>query len=254
MSTATPPDTTQLARRGDDLAAQLDAIRIPDIRAADVDTIRTSRARAVELRNVADDFLKEVEKSLGPIVKAAHEAHRKAVAERDRLKAPAETLKADAGALGWSCDQELRRRQDEADRQARQDQERIEREAEAQRQFIEAAARKVAEDQRIAAAVELEAQGDTVAAGRLLEAPVEVARVEVPPVFVPPAPVIATKVEGASFGTAYDFEVVSPASVKGEYLIPDLRAIGTIVRRMGKRAEAIVGGIRVVEKARTARR
>lgn len=233
---------TDLEVQSAHLTDQLAALRIENVREVSPDTLRNTLERSVMARNLADDYLKAVEASLGPIVKKAHEAHRAAVAERDRLKAPAEQVKREAGAIGASCHTELQRRQQEAERQALAERDRLQREADERARKETEAARRAEEDARLEAAAKLEAGGDHAAAGKLLEAPIAVPVVPAAPVFMPPPPQIApSKTVGAAFVETWgDFEIEDEAALPREYLIPDRVKIRKVVEAM-KRERPIPG-------------
>lgn len=246
-------ETQALEVRGHDLTDQLAAIRIADVRAVGPDTLRNALERAVVIRNLADDYLREVGASFDPIVAKAHEAHKAAVKERDRLKGPAEDLKREAGRLGASYDTELRRRQAEADRLANLERERLQREADTAAERDRQAAQKAAEDTRLAEAATLETAGDAAGAMALIKAPVFVLPVVAAPVFVPPPAQIATKVEGASFGETWGAEVIDmlalvKAVAAGQqpltYLKVDTVALNGVARAL--RGALAIPGVRAV--------
>lgn len=254
MSLATaPPDTQALEARSTDLGARLEALKIENYREVAPDVLRRSLEESVVVRNLADDFLKEVDASVGPTVDAAFKAHRTAVALRDGLKKPAEALKRTAGELGWHCDQELKRRQVEAERVQRAEQERLQHEADEQAERERVAAQRAVEDARLIQAVDLEARGDHEAAAKLIEQPVTVETPRAAPAFMPPAPEVAVKVEGASFGTDWGFTIYEALLPEAYWLrIPNEKMIAAVVKTM--KDKTAIPGVTVFPKPRPSRR
>ena len=234
MSLATaPPDSQALVAKSAGLAQQLADLAIVNPREVAPAVLTRSLEGSALIGRLADDYLREVEASLGPVVAAAHASHKAAVAERDRLKLPAARLKTEAGQLAASCDKELKRRQDEADRRAIQEFERAQREADAMLQRQREAAQRVQDDATLAAAARLEQAGDVEAAARLVEAAPVVAVAPSAPVFLPPAPVIHVKVEGGpTFTEDWTFEVTNENLIPRHYLAIDEVKIGKVVRAM----------------------
>lgn len=89
---------------------------------------------------------------------------------------------------------------------------------------IEAENRRVAEEQRLAAAEEAEKAGDGRAAEAILEAPIVA-----PPTVLPKT---TPKVEGVSFRTNYEVEVIDEAIVPVEYKKTDLGLVKAKVKQM----------------------
>lgn len=86
--------------------------------------------------------------------------------------------------------------------------------------------RKQEEDARLARAAELEAQGRKEEAGQVLDSPVAV-----------PAVVIQKeKTPGLSFRTVWKFRIVNAALIPRQYLTPDEKAIGGVVRSLQDKA------------------
>jgi hypothetical protein len=116
----------------------------------------------------------------------------------------------------------------------RQEKERKRREEELSAQ---AEAKRIADEQALLDAQQLED------AGRPEEAQAVMERAAVPPPVSIPSSV--PKVADLSIRVNWKFRITNPASIKPEYMIPDESTIGTIVRKMGKNAEKIIGGIEV---------
>lgn len=232
-------DVATLENEAASLSTQAQALTVTDAE---------SFQRASEFIRGIATYMKRVGDVLDPIVSAAHNAHRVAVAQRDALLKPAQGAKRILGerlAL-WEQDQARRRR--EAELAAQREQEKAEREA---RERAAAETRRLqaeAETRRLAEAEQLEARGDTAGAERLISEPVTV------PVVVTPAPVFAPqpmveappKLEGVSFRTDWDFEIADAALIPREYLIPDEKKIRGVVKAM--RGATTIPGVRSFEK------
>lgn len=151
------------------------------------------RARAIVVSDdkalmFADDFLadikalrREVDDTFDPIVKAAHEAHKTAVAQKRRHETPLAEAESIIKASILSYQQEVRRREAE------------------DRRRLEAEARAREEERRLQEALDLEAAGDSAAAEEVIAAPVE-------PVFVAPIRPAAPKI-AAQIRTTWSAEV-----------------------------------------------
>lgn len=242
---STTVETTDLEAQSTDLSRRLDALRIENVREVAPAVLTRSLEGASVLGRLADDFLREVDISCDPVREAAHKTWKAAVKQQSDLRAPAELLKKNAGSLGWSCDQELKRRQAEAERLAREERERLQREADARAEAERQAAQKLAEDERIEAAAALEASGDGQAAAQLIAQPVTVAPVLAAPVFVPSPAQIHTKVEGGPiYGETWgDYEITDPKLIPREYLVVDDKKIRGVIRAM--KGATTIPGIKV---------
>lgn len=188
-------------------------------------------------------YIRRVGEVLDPIVEAAHRTHKVAVSQRDALLKPAAGAKRVLGDRMAVYDQEQARIRREAELAAQRERERQERAA---RDAAEAEVRRImdeAETRRLDEAAAMEARGDRAAAERLLEAPIPAP--VVPPVFVfvpsPPSPTVE-RVEGVSYREDWSFEVVDPGLVPREFMIPNEKAIGGVVRAM--RGATNIPGVR----------
>ena len=151
-------------------------------------------------------FRKRVEEVFGPIVKSSHAAWKAACDLRKTADAPldkAETI------LQPALDK------------FRREQERIRAEKEAK---LQAEARKRAEDERLAAAIEADKNGKSEEAEALIQAPVQT------PVVVLPKQTV--KIEGSKIRRNYKFRVKNAAIVPNEYKIVDEVRVGSVVRAM----------------------
>lgn len=171
------------------------------------------------LTQIVKPMMREIDATFDPIVKSAHEAHKVAVAAKKKIADPViaaeATVKKAMSAYSFQQEQERRRQEEELRRQAREQAE------------LEAAAR----------AEELAAQGRTAEGLALLEQPVYVA-----PVVLPPA---TPKAQGISTRDNWKFRVVDAKAIRPEYLIPNETLIGQVVRSMKGAAAQVVGGIEV---------
>lgn len=175
------------------------------------------------VRDVIIPMERKIDETFDPIIKAAHAAHKQALSKKAEVLQPVElakqTVKRAMGA--YSAEIERQRRE----------------EAEAARRE----AQRIAEEKALAAAQAAQNRGDMEAADRALEAPPTVvvkieSQVERQP-----------EVKGVSTRKTFRFEIIDPESIRREFLMPDEVKIGKLVRTMGKGAESMVGGIRVIE-------
>lgn len=239
-------ETIALEREAQTLRQRFDALAIADVREVAPAVLTATMEQTAIIGRVADDFIRKVEASLRPIAKKAHEAHKAAVAEIDRLESPALALKKETGALGWSCNRELERRRAEALRLQQEEQDRLDQQAEELARQETARRLKIEEDARLDRAVALEDSGDQKAADRLLDEPLYVSAAPVMPVFAPPVSVPETPRTSTSYGESWSFEVIDEAAVPREYLMLDEVKIGQVCRALKGRTN--IPGIRPVAK------
>lgn len=170
-------------------------------------------------------MLAEVEATFGPIVKAAHTAHKTAVAKRKEVETPLREAKAVVGRMLAEYDE------------AR------EREAKAAAEKAEREAQEAAEAAQLEVAAELEAEG------RKVEAEIVLQREPVPVAPPPSSPAVTKpKAAGVQMRKTWDYEIVDAGKIKADFLVPDKAGIGKTVRALGERAADLVGGIRVFQK------
>jgi hypothetical protein len=165
-----------------------------------------------------------------PMIEAAHRAHKIAIEQQKKVDAPlAEAelfLKREIGTFTAA-------------------QERIRR-AEEQRLQVEARkkageeARKKAEEQTIKDALDAEQDGNSELAESILANPAPIAPLVIPKVTV--APVIP-KQEGIASRTNWKFRIVNESLIPREYLKPDEKKIGEMVRTLA--AETKIPGVEV---------
>lgn len=196
------------------------------------------------------------------------EARRKAITEpmdrakkevMDFFRAPLQNLQDAEQAIKGQMiafDREQQRIRAEAERVAREEAEKIRRQAEAEAARMEQAAREKREKEE-AKAREMEAQGrqaeadakreaaERTEALRIQQADAKRAAAEQ----IPAAPVVhieQPKVAGISSSTVWRFEIINPGLIPREYLTPDEKAIGGVVRSLKGRAS--IPGVRIFEE------
>ena len=163
-------------------------------------------AASLSARNT--EVQKQIDATFDPIIRKAHEAHREALAQKQKFSTP---LKLDRQALdrkmlGWSSEQEKLRRVEE-DR-------------------LRQIAKKEQDDQAIREAEELQRQGETKLADVVLNTAAN-----------SPAPVIAVptsvpKVEGFAKRVNWRWRIKNAALIPREYMMPNEIAISGVVRSL----------------------
>ena len=231
-------DVATLEQQASTLSQTVEALQVTD---------PATFQEAGELVKTVALYIRRVGEVLDPIVEAAHRAHKIAVQQRDTLLKPAQRARAVLGERMATYEQAEARRRREAEQAAQRERERLEREA---REQAEAETRRLqaeAETRRIDEAAQLESTGDHEGAARLIAAPVSAPVVMPAPVFQPAPPIAAPpKVEGVSFRSTWKWRLVDAAQLPRQYLIPDDKAIGAVVRAMGPRTS--IPGITVYEE------
>jgi hypothetical protein len=232
-------DVATLEQEAQSLTVQAEGLKVTDA---------ASFERASEFIKSIATYMKRVGDVLDPIVTSAWTAHKVAVAQRDTLLRPAQGAKRILGERMATWEQEQARLRREAEARAQREREQAEREARERAAIEQRRLQDEAEERRLAEAAELEARGDTAGAERLISEPVTAPVVVTPaPVFAPQPPVaVAPKVDGVSFRTDWDFEIVDANLIPREYLIPDEKKIRGVVKAM--RGAARIPGVRPFEK------
>ena len=167
---------------------------------------KESYVAAAEFLVAVKGFRKRVEDAFGPMVKATHTAWKAACDLRKTADAPldkAETI------LQPALDK------------FRREQERIRAEKEAK---LQAEARKRAEDERLAAAIEADKNGKSEEAEALIQAPVQA-----PVVVLPKA---TPKVEGASVRRTWKARVTNAYLIPREYLMVDEAKLNSVAKAL----------------------
>jgi hypothetical protein len=188
-----------------------------------------TRTQAGEMGRIIAILDGEAKEKFEAIKKPLNEAKNKVMAWEHEVRDPLDAAK-----------KYLSRQIGDFDRVQEEERQREERllQAEARKQ-AEEAAKKAAEEQAIQDAIALEAAGDTQGAAAVLANPAPV------PVYVPPVVVANTvqKVSGVSGTTNWKFRVTNAALIPREYMIPDEKAIGQVVRAL--RNKTAIPGIEV---------
>lgn len=194
----------RLEREGSSLAQQ--AI---DLQVTDADSFR----RAGLMLQLITDFLAKVDMETKDVIKAAHEAHKQALAQKRRFEGRATEAKdLLRGRIGtYQAQQERLRIQAEQHAEA----ERMRLEAAERERVVREQAALQAEADRLRAQSVKNARnaGDTELARRLEDAPVQVPIVEPRPVFVPSPSVEITQAPGINFREHWSAEVTDAAAL-----------------------------------------
>lgn len=242
MKTAAPLPFPEAEVRA---AAERSLAVVGEAQALRIVTADDYQAAGLFLRDRTKPLLAEADRIFDPIIRAAHDSHKAALAAKRSVTDP--ISQADAlvrKAMNAYSSEQLRRQREEEERLA------------AERRKAEAAAWALRERERIAAEeaasrklAEAKAAGDAEAAGdafaALLDAP------EAAPVPEAAAPVsvsasaVTPRLDGVSTREVWRWEVLDEAAIRPAFLIPNEAAIGALVRSEKAAAAGIVGGIRV---------
>jgi len=198
--------------------------------------LATEQAAGDALNRIGD-LKKKIAQDFGPSISAAHNAHRMILAQQrahlDKLVEPERILR--AGLTKWLT--EKRRRHEAAERIARE-----------VREVAEAEARRQAEEAQLKTALEVEVIAGSEVAEKFLD---EVPVVTAPLVADVPVEREATA-EGIGGVEQWHWEVEDAEKIPREYLVPDEKAIGAMVR--ARKGAASIPGVRTwstVEVRRT---
>lgn len=192
------------------------------------------RASAIEIKSAADyliagemakgcaSLLERIDAGYDSLISMAHKLHKAILGKKAGYAEDAQfalgVLKSKMGS--YNAEQERIRRAEEARLQ------------EAARVHAEAEAKRLADEQAIHDAIELEAAGDTKSAEAVLNNPVP------QPVYVPPV-ILAKSVPqaaGISSRKTWTFRITDINLVPREYLIVDEKAVGQVVRALKDKA------------------
>lgn len=234
-----PVSTTELAEIEARVKPRVHDIEVAAQTLAIVDD--ASAKQAGELVVVVTKQIKVVKEAFAGAVNAAEAARKAAVEAKaatvavlDRALAPLnaarETL--DAKIVAWVREQQ-RIAAEVARRQEAEENERRRADHEAQLAAVEAENKRLA-DQRAAELAAAKAAKDRGAVAALKAAPVQQYEAPPPPApaYVPPAR--RPKIDGAAIRTTWRCEVVTPALVPRQYLIPDEKALNALARAQGE--------------------
>jgi hypothetical protein len=161
-------------------------------------------------------MMDQISEAYDSIIAAAHKAHKEAVAKKKSFYEPVESATKRVKRLmaDYDAAQERARRAEQA--------------------RLEAEARQVEQDRKLAEAVAVAAT-DPTAADAILEEPIMVA-----PVIIPKA---TPKIEGVVYREVWKFQITDPDLIPRQYLTPDEKAIGGVVRSLKEQTN--IPGVRV---------
>lgn len=196
---------------------------------------RESAKKATEFRNLMDDYLKEVDKTLDPVREQAHKTWKASIAAKEMVAGPFKKAKAtvDLKIGKYIREEEARRRADE---------ERIRREEEQR-----------LEEERLQAALTAESRGETEDVERILEEPA-------PTVPTPVLPSVKQELNDVSIATLWDYEVDNFRAFANHCVANDLFSLLDISKgNVRKYASAIgdskkIPGLRIFSKDSVRRR
>lgn len=208
---------------------------------------------AADLYNNLGLVVQDAERLWEPLCKAFHRFHRELCARRDAAMNLGSVPRAQVAAAINAFNREqkrLRREEEERLRREREEAQRLVDAAHAEALEVERARLRTEQEQ---AAADAAASGDKKLAKQILAAPTpEPVLPPPPPVVVTPAVPAAAPVRAAGIAARvtwkYRLHPEDGSGVRREYCIPDEKTIRRLVTSMGKRAEAVVGGIVVEEE------
>lgn len=169
------------------------------------------------------DRRKIVEKYFATPAKQAHDLHKWITTERGKWTGPLDTVELHIKKLR----QDFRYEQE----QVRQIKEQEERKKAAKEQ----------EEAMLKEAKRLHDIGEKEASEEVVQ---QAALAPPPPVFVPST---VPKQQGKSIRKSWEYRVANRDLIKREFMMPDDKAIGALVRKLGPDAARIVGGIEITE-------
>ena len=195
---------------------------------------QTSLEKANGFFLVIRGLRKKIEDTFGPIIEAAHKAHKEALAQRKKVEEP--LIEAEKWLNG-----QVTAYHHEIEKKRREEEERLRLEA------IKKAEeeRKRLEDERLAAAAALEASGNHAEANGIIAEAME--EIEKPlEVYVPPPETPKVTLSGATVKTTWTFEIVNETLIPRQYLMPDEKKIGAIIR--ANQGKIAIPGVKVIER------
>jgi hypothetical protein len=216
-------DTDKIDEDGNSLLGMAQAMRI---------VCQSDLEAAAEMLQEIKAYRKNLDAEFDGKIKAAHQHHKELVAWKAKYEAPADlaerTIKARTGSYLQEQEALRQAEQRRLDDEAREVEEARRR---AEMAAVEAKARELAKTANKAEFAEI-----------MAEAKAEAAAIQAEPVVIlaPAAPAPA-KVDGVSASTVYKYRIVDAALIPREYLFPNDKMIGQVVRAM--RAETRIPGI-----------
>lgn len=203
--------------RSDEL--QKRALSVPEKARTIIITDNDTYQQAGNILLVIKDLKKQIDDVFDPIITKAHQAHKEAIMQKNKVSQPLD----DAERI---IKPKIASYIEAEERKRRLEEERLQQEAKVK-----------AEEEALARAVEAEKNGDKQEAAAILEE-----GFNVPTVIVPKT---TPKVEGISTRMIWKWRIRDERQVKREFLMLDVTRIGAIVRSMGKEAAPLVGGIEI---------
>ena len=208
-------------------------VRAVEIRVTD----QKSLSRATEFILSIKALQKEIDEAFNPIIKAAHEAHRRALEQKKKFEDPliqAEKI-VKPRIAAYIEEQEKKRREAELERLfAECEKKRIEEELLQKAQEAEARAK--------AAGDEEERRASQLEADRILAQAAEQEKKIAPAPVVPEAP----RIQGLAMRENWDFEIVDETAIPREFMCPDEVKIRRAVKIMKEKTN--IPGIRVFNR------
>lgn len=188
-----------------------------------------SRGMASELGRAIAGLDNQAKEKFEAIKKPLNDAKNRVLAWEHEVRDPLDRAKKYLSSQIGGFDQRM-------ERERRAEEARLQEEA---RMAAEAEAKRLADEQAIQDAIELEAAGDSRGAAAVLANPSPVA------VYVPPIVVASTvqKSAGVSGVQNWKFKITDPNLIPREYMIPDEKAIGQVVRAL--KSKTAIPGIEV---------
>lgn len=216
MSNDEQATTTESVAKRDEILAELSTI----LSTAESLEIRTATQyeNAAELLQRLKGAMKRSEEERKALVKPYND-------EVARINGDFKPVKDRAGQIEGMLKRAIRAYNEEQDRKARELEAKEREKAQRQQERLNERARKAEE------------KGDTHKAEQLREQAEDTSM----PVVAPSTP----KVQGLHTREVAKWEYLDRTQIRPEYLVPDEKAIGAVVKSMGKRAEGVVGGIKV---------
>jgi hypothetical protein len=208
-------DNPKLGSKMNLLTAQAEELSVED---------QHSYEEAAEFLKSVKALAGEITDTFGPIKDKAHQAHKEACAQEKKFLDPLNQIEARVKQkmTTYYLAEEKKRREEQL--------------------RLEAEAKKKQEEEALRNAEHLEAQGHGEEAAAVIQDAIDTVPVVNPTTEQPSA-------AGVSVRKVFKYRIIKEDDIKREYMMPNDRAISGLVKNMGKRAEAMVGGIQVYEDA-----
>lgn len=217
------------------VAVSREVMPIPDQAKLIMVKDQVSMTKANEMFLVIKGLRKKIADTMDPIIQAAHKTHKEALNQKANLEAPLiagekwlngqmTAYHQEQERIRWAEEERLRQEAIQAEMKRRQEEE--------ERKMAEAAA--------------LEAAGATDEAEQLVN---EAIQAKEEPVIVevqaPPTPKVV--MTGAAVKKYWEYEIINEQLIPREYLIPDEKKIGAMVR--GSQGKVNIPGVRIYQRS-----